>query len=170
MRMDSEKIDPLLSKYWNCETSLEEEQQLRAYFLQNDIPDHLQETAALFRYFDAQKNRSLTDAGFDREVMTRIRAPKKGKTASLLFNSMRIAAGIAVLITAVWLVRLEIRKSAPPEMADTYSDPKMAFEETKKALMMISKSFGTAEEHAKKINLFNEAQQDVRKKDTRPEL
>ncbi|HEX8038842.1 MAG TPA: hypothetical protein VF490_06810 [Chryseosolibacter sp.] len=168
--MDSEKIDQLLSRYWNCETSLEEEQQLRAFFRQTDIPDHLQETAALFRYFDAQKNKSLTEAGFDRAVMSRIQGPKKGKAASLLFNSMRIAAGIAVLITAVWLVRLEVRKTSPPEMADTYSDPKMAFEETKKALMMISKSFGTAEEHAKKINLFNEAQQDVRKKDTKPEL
>lgn len=168
--MDSEKIDQLLAKYWNCETSLEEEQQLRAFFRQNDIPYHLQETAALFRYFDAQQSQSMPAAGSDGEVLNTIQPVKKGRTASLLFNSMRIAAGIAVLITAVWLVRIEIRKSAPPEMADTYSDPKMAFEETKKALMMISKSFGTAEEHAKKINLFNEAQKDIRKDDAKPEL
>ena len=49
-------------------------------------------------------------------------------------------------------------------MVDTYDDPKLAFEETKKALMMISKSFGTAEEQAKKINMFNEAQEEIQKK------
>ncbi len=168
--MDSEKIDQLLSKYWNCETSLEEEQQLHAYFRQDNIPEHLQETATLFRYFDEHKHKSLNETGFDGELIKKIQAPGKGMAATLLFNSVRIAAGIAVLIAAVWLVRMEVRKSTPPEVADTYSDPKMAFEETKKALMMISKSFGTAEEHAKKINLFNEAQQDIRKKDTKPEL
>jgi hypothetical protein len=37
--MDSNKIEALLNKYWNCETSLEEEQQLRDYFKQGNIPE-----------------------------------------------------------------------------------------------------------------------------------
>jgi hypothetical protein len=167
--MDSEKIDELLGRYWNCETSLEEEQLLREYLCSGNIPEHLTETANLFRYFDAQKNISLTDTAFEGQVMKKIQSRPKGKMRTMAFNTMRIAAGIAVLIAAVWLVRLEIRESGPAEMADTYNDPKMAFEETKKALMMISKSFGTAEEQAKKINLFNEAQKDIRKKETKPE-
>jgi hypothetical protein len=36
--------------------------------------------------------------------------------------------------------------------------------------MMISKSFGAAEEQAKKINLFNEAKQDIQKNQTQSEL
>ena len=168
--MDSEKINDLLAKYWNCETSLEEEEQLRAFFSRADTPEHMADAATLFRYFQNQKNKSLTDAAFEHKVLKRIRNPKGGKVRGLLLNSMRIAAGIAVLIAAVWLVRMELRESTPPQMADTYSDPKMAFEETKKALMMISRSFGTAEEQAKKINLFNEAQKEVRKKESQPEL
>lgn len=168
--MDSEKIDELLGKYWNYETSLEEEEQLRALFRNGETPEHLAEAGNLFRYFDEQKNKALPDVAFDTKVMRKIQGPAKATVRALLFNTMRIAAGIAVLIAAVWLVRLEVRKSTPQEMADTYDDPKMAFEETKKALMMISKSFGTAEEQAKKINLFNEAQKDVRKKETQPEL
>jgi len=77
---------------------------------------------------------------------------------------MRIAAGLAVLLMAVWFVRNEVRKSTPQEVVDTYDDPQLAFEETKKALLMISKSFGTAEEQAKKINMFNEAQEEIQKK------
>ena len=168
--MDSEKIDKLLAKYWNCETSLEEEQQLRNYF-SGDVPEHYSETGNLFRYFHKQKNKSLTDLSFDGQLTKKIRPLRSGKITSLTFNTMRIAAGIAVLIAAVWLVRMELRESNPAEMADTYDDPKMAFEETKKALMMISKSFGTAEEQAKKINLFNEAQNDIRKNEqSKPEL
>ena len=38
MRMDSKHIEQLLEKYWSCETSLEEEKQLREYFRGEDIP------------------------------------------------------------------------------------------------------------------------------------
>jgi hypothetical protein len=159
--MDSRNIDDLLNKYWNCETSLEEEQQLREYFKGREFPEQHKETAALFRYFNESKKKAITDIAFDSGVMAKVRP--QGKLRKLVYNSMRIAAGVAVLVMAVWFVKNEIRKSTPQEMVDTYDDPKLAFEETKKALMMISKGFGTAEEKAKKINLFNEAQDQVKK-------
>jgi hypothetical protein len=166
--MDSEKVNELLQKYWNCETTLEEERQLQTYF-QGAVPDSLKETASLFRYFNAQRNQKISDAAFERSVINKIH-PRKGKMPPLFYNSMRIAAGIVVLIMAVWFVRMEVRKSDPVEVADTYDDPKIAFEETKKALMMISRSFNTAEEHAKKINLFNEAQKDIKQEEVPNEL
>ncbi|RAV99847.1 hypothetical protein [Pseudochryseolinea flava] len=162
--MDSKKIEELLNKYWNCETSLEEEQQLKEYFKSGEIPEQLKDTAALFQYFDVSKKKSLNDIGFDNSILNSV-APKKGKIVKLVYNSMRIAAGIAVLVAAVWFVRQELRKSDPPSatVEDTYDDPKLAFEETKKALMMISKSFGKAEEQARKLNMFNEAQEGINK-------
>ena len=162
--MDSNKIDELLNKYWNCETSLEEEQQLHEYFRGRNIPEQLKETATLFRYFDEHKKKTLNDTAFDAEVMEKVKAPKNGKMVKLFNNSMRIAAGVAVLVVATWFVRDEIRKADPQASEDTYDDPKLALEETKKALLMISKSFGRAEEKAKKINLFNEAQKQVQQK------
>jgi hypothetical protein len=167
--MDSNKIEDLLNKYWNCETSLEEEHQLHDYFRADNIPEPLKDTAALFRYFDAHKKKTLADVSFDHGVMEKVR-PARGKMPVLLYNTMRIAAGVVVLVLAVWLVRNEVRKSTPQQMVDTYNDPKLAFEETKKALMMISKSFGTAEQEARKINLFNEAQEEVRKETKKTEL
>lgn len=165
MPMDSNKIDELLNKYWNCETSLEEEQQLREYFRAREFPEQLKETAVLFRYFDENKKKSLNDMAFENQVMEKVKAPRQGKVVRLFYNTMRIAAGVAVLVVAGWLVRNEIRKSTPQEVVDTYDDPKLAFEETKKALQMISRSFGTAEENAKKINMFNDAQQQLQKKE-----
>lgn len=163
--MDSNRIDELLNKYWNCETSLEEESELREYFKGQGFPEQHKETAALFHYFNENKKKTLSDVSFDGRVMEKVKSPGKGKVVKLVYNTMRIAAGVSVLVIAGWLVRNEIRKSTPQEVADTYDDPKLAFEETKKALQMISKGFGTAEKKAKNINLFNEAQEQIQKEE-----
>lgn len=162
--MDSEKIDELLNKYWNCETSLEEEEQLRTHFRNTSVSGQQAEVAAMFRYFDQEKRKELTDHSFDRSIKRKLRRPE-ARVRTLVLNSMRIAAGIVVLILAVWLVRMEVRKNTPAAMEDTYDDPRMAFEETKKALMMISRSFGTAQQQASKIDLFNQAQQEIVKEE-----
>lgn len=164
MLMDSKEIEQLLNKYWNCETSLEEEQQLKTYFRDKNIPEQLQDTALLFRYFDEHKKKELADPAFDRTVVDKMLKPAKGRMATLINHSMRIAAGVAVLVVAFWFVRNEVRESTPQEMVDTYDDPKLAFEETKKALQLISRSFGTAENQAKKLNLFNKAQEEIQNK------
>lgn len=164
--MDSKHAQELLQKYWNCETSLEEEHQLREYFRSEEIPEPLKDTASLFNYFEAQKQKAV-DTHFEESVITQLKHPeKRGKMVQLMNNSMRIAAGVAVLLVAVYFVREEIRKNDTVAMEDTYDDPKQALEETKKALMMISKGFGRAEQQAKKINLLNEAQDKIQSKST----
>lgn len=170
--MDSKKIEELLQKYWDCETSLEEEQQLREYFRSEQVPEQLKETAVLFHYFETQRNKTV-DEHFGKTVVTQLKEQpaKKGKMVSLLHNSMRIAAGVAVLVAAVFFVRQEIRKNDTVAMEDTYDDPQKALEETKKALMMISKGFGRAEQQARKINMINEAQETIQaKEDDKTEL
>ena len=163
MLMDLNKIEELLNKYWNAETSLEEEEQLRTYFNGRNIPEQFNEAAALFRYFSANKKKELSDVSFNKTVLSKVKAGGKGKMRSLVFNSLRIAAGISVLVVAFWFVHQEVRQSDPQEIEDTYNDPKLAFEETKKALRMISRSFGNAEQQARKINLFNQAQEEIQK-------
>ena len=39
--MDSKHIDALLEKYWNAETSLEQEQELREFFQGSTFPENL---------------------------------------------------------------------------------------------------------------------------------
>jgi hypothetical protein len=160
--MDFKEREDLLRKYWNCETSLEEEKQLREYFGGDDIPEQLKETANMFRYFEEAKKKSLSDLAFDDQVMRKVN-PRQGQIRRLMYNSMRIAAGLLVVVAATWFIRTEVRQTIPQEMVDTYDDPELAFEETKKALLMISKSFGTAEQQTRKINMFNEAQEEIQR-------
>jgi hypothetical protein len=165
MRMDSKRLEDLMARYWECETSLEEEQELHQYFATEPVPEQWKEAATLFRYFEKQRKLGVA-ANFDESVVSRIKAPR-GKMTSLVQISLRIAAGVAVVLAAVFFVRQEIRKNDNELVfEDTYDDPQKALEETKKALMMISKGFGRAEAQAKKINLLNEAQDKVKSKET----
>ncbi len=166
--MDSKKLEELVKKYWDCETSLEEEQQLREYFRESDIPEMWRETATLFRYFDEQKSKTV-EPQFDETVVNRIKEmPRKreGRVVKWVTASLRIAAGVAVLLAAVYFVRQELREDQAIAAEDTFEDPQQAFEETKKALLMISKGFGRAEQQAKKINMFNEAQEKIQTTET----
>ena len=160
--MDSKKIEELLQKYWDCETSLEEEQQLREYFRDANVSEQTKEAATLFHYFEQQKNKSVNEQ-FDKTVLRQLKKPE-GKVTNLIQISLLIAAGVAVVVAAVFFVRQEIRKTEAVAMEDTYDDPKKALEETKKALMMISKGFGRGEQQAKKINLLNEAKDKIQVK------
>ena len=167
--MDSKQLEQLLEKYWNCETSLEEEKQLREYF-RGSVPENLKDTADLFRYYEAQQSHSVEGTDFDAVVRKKIKQQQpQGKSVSMVFNFARIAAGLLVVITATYFVRQEVRKAYPPEIVDTYSDPKLALEETKKALMMISKGFNKAQKEAGKIKVFNEAEEKLQKQGKKEE-
>ncbi|MBL7865713.1 MAG: hypothetical protein JNK10_12600 [Cyclobacteriaceae bacterium] len=163
--MDLHEVEKLLEKYWQCETSLEEEQKLRDFFASGTIPASQQGAADFFQYLKAEKEKTLSK-NFDGVVTKKLRHRQSGKIVEMIGygNMARIAAGVVVVVAATFLIRQEIRKSYPKELQDTYSDPKMAFEETKRALEMISNSFGKAKKEASKMQMLNEAEKKIQAK------
>ncbi|HCW09181.1 MAG TPA: hypothetical protein DGG95_17630 [Cytophagales bacterium] len=163
--MDSRHIEVLLEKYWNAETSLEEEKELRAFFASGQVPEQWSEAATLFQYFEIEKTKKI-NSNFEATVTKKLHERQGGKIIEMKnwFSIARVAAGIAVIVAAVYLIGREARNSSSTAMVDTESDPKLAFEETKKALLMISKNFHKAQREASRINLLNEAQQKIESK------
>jgi len=161
--MDSKHIEELLEKYWKAETTLEQVKELMEFFQGKTIPENLSETAMLFRYFEQEKSKKLNE-NFDADVTKKLQQRQGGKIVPMTdwFRIARVAAGIVVVVAAVFLIGKGVRKNQ--EIPDTESDPKLAFEETKKALMMISKNFHKAQKEASMINLLNEAEQTIQKK------
>ena len=67
--MDSDKhIEELLQRYWLCETSVEEEAQLRAFFSQVDVPARWCRYKAWFAYTDECRGEGLGE-DFDARVL-----------------------------------------------------------------------------------------------------
>jgi len=101
--MDFKYIEQLLERYWQCETSLEEEAQLRTFFTEEDVPEHLSRYKDLFVYQQLQQEEHL-GADFDARVLAEIEAPVvKARRMTLtarfmpLFKAAAAVAGVLSL-------------------------------------------------------------------------
>ena len=86
--MDYKYINQLLDRYWKGETSLEEEEILRAFFSQDELPAELKPYQALFSYEMGEANQEALGDDFDQKMMAMIedeytKKPNKAKVVSL---------------------------------------------------------------------------------------
>lgn len=98
--MDCKQIEQLLERYWQCETSLEEEAQLRAFFSGSEVPEHLLRYKDLFVYQQAQQEVSLGE-DFDERVLAEVEVPvvkAKRLTLSLRLMPLFKAAAVVAII------------------------------------------------------------------------
>ncbi|WP_274949697.1 hypothetical protein [Bacteroides cutis] len=100
--MDFKYIEQLLERYWQCETSLEEEAQLRAFFKESDVPEHLLRYKDLFVYQQLQQEEQLSE-DFDARVLAEIEVPVvKARRMTLIARFMplfKAAAVVAVVLS-----------------------------------------------------------------------
>ena len=127
--MDYKYIEQLLERYWACETTLQEESILRAFFSQEEIPEALRKYQALFTY-EQQKEEPLGD-NFDARILQQIGEAPVAKTVSLkdrLMPLFKAAAIVAIVLTlgnaaqAPWDIWEDPRGAyvkAQQELADT---------------------------------------------------
>ncbi|MEE3444629.1 MAG: pyruvate ferredoxin oxidoreductase [Prevotella sp.] len=97
--MDYKYIEQLLERYWQGETTLQEENILRSFFSQQDIPEHLQKYKALFTY---EKEEPLGD-DFDTRILEMIgEGEPKAKTVTMISRLtplFKAAAIVAIVLT-----------------------------------------------------------------------
>lgn len=70
--MNYQYIEQLLERYWECQTSTEEEQILRTFFSQDNIPEQLRPYAPLFVYEAKNKQEETLSEDFTERVMAKI--------------------------------------------------------------------------------------------------
>ncbi|NKI27267.1 hypothetical protein HCG49_11900 [Arenibacter sp. 6A1] len=58
--MELYNIEKLLQKYFEATTTVAEEEMLRNFFLQENVPEHLQQYAPMFQYFSVEKEERFT--------------------------------------------------------------------------------------------------------------
>lgn len=102
--MDYKYIDQLLERYWRCETSLEEEDILRAFFSQDNIPTELLRYKALFNYEEKEPQQDMLGDDFDERVMEAIKKtePVKARIITMpqrLRPLFKAAAMVAIVLT-----------------------------------------------------------------------
>ena len=116
--MDYKYIEQLLERYWQCETTLQEEAILRTFFSQPDIPEALRKYQALFAC-ESQNEEPLGE-DFDARMLDLIgEAPKTITLKDRLMPLFKAAAIVAILLT------LGNAAQAPWEWG--WDDPKDAY-------------------------------------------
>lgn len=95
--MDFKRIEQMLERYWQCETSLKEEAQLRAFFNSDNVPAHLLRYKELFVYQQLQQDEHLGE-DFDARVLARVEAPVvKARRMTLAARFVPLFKAVAVL-------------------------------------------------------------------------
>lgn len=135
--MDCNTIKEILDRYWEGTTSLKEEQLLRTYFNSNHVAKELASFRPLFVYYKEQKSKTASQS-FEGLKNKRI-------VHRLVPTWVTVAASILIMLMAGTFCYVNQTSSNPTVFAaskmekDTYKDPKEAYEETKAALLLISK-------------------------------
>ena len=88
--MDYKYIEQLLESYFACTTTLQEEQILRSFFSQEDVPGHLAQYADLFKYEVTAKEETLGE-DFDERMMAQIEREEKPKTRIIKMTTQHVA-------------------------------------------------------------------------------
>jgi len=165
--MDLNRVEILLERYWNCVSTVEEENELKLLFNSNDVPDELKDSATLFKYFEQQKQATLNDK-FSEEIIEKIKlqkSPAIRKINSGFRNYMRVAAAVLVILAASFIFRMEFWQGEKPKLLlveDTFQTPEEAYAETKKAFMLIAEKMNSGRKQAQKISLMNKAENKIK--------
>lgn len=144
--MEWNKIEILLEKYFQGETSIAEEKELTNYFSSQNVAQHLEHYKLLFGYFPlAKEQKSLQET----PLILNTREKKRN------FAWLSIAASVVVLLGIGTYGYFNYDKAVYNRDLGTYDDPQIAFRETQKALSQLSNHVNVGIESVQYIQEFN---------------
>jgi hypothetical protein len=154
METDS-RIEALLEKYWQAETSEAEESELRDYFASHpEMAGH--PAAPLFSYFREEQRVEMTD-GRRQDFI-----PAGASKVRLMRWWDPLLKVAAVLLLTGSLIFMFMPAPKPVVLAsteDTFQDPEKAYLETRNALLLISHKLSIAKGGMAEINKINKAEE-----------
>lgn len=146
--MALDRIEILIEKYFEGETSIAEEKELKAYFSSLDVAQHLEQYKPVFGYFSQAKQEQFT-------ASIPLKSGRKQKRLAWL----SVAASVLVML-GIGFFAYQNTSEPTQENLGVIDDPEIAFKETQKALALISKHVNTGIES---VNYLGEYQQSKNK-------
>lgn len=146
--MESDRIEILIEKYFQGETTIAEENELKNYFSSSDVAQHLEQYQPLFGYFSQAKKQE-----FKQEI------PLQSKKRNVAWLS--IAASVVVLLGIGTFTYLNNDNNVENQDLGSYDDPEVAFAETQKALSLLSENVNVGIESVHMINEYEVARDRV---------
>ena len=137
--MEYREIEELLTRYLEGETTLEEEALLKEHFSQPGIPPEQRDMQEMFRYFAKAEQEASARYDISAELNAIIDNEWKKETRSN-FRRVYIWAGSAAAILAISFGIYKYQNKPVATVKDSFTDPKLAYIETKQALLLVSRA------------------------------
>jgi hypothetical protein len=155
---DKFKIKNLLDKYYNGNTSIDEEDLLRNYLSQDNVPDEFKTDKELFsNLFIIQSD--LSELNFEEDIIKAIEFANKTKSeedkGSKIYKLFAVWAAAASVIIIIGLGFLFTSKQNEILLTDTFDDPYLAMQETKRVLSLFASKLNMAQDELEPLNRLN---------------
>jgi hypothetical protein len=136
--MDYNNIRKLLDKYWEGESSLQEETQLRDFFAGNNVPEDLKSYQPLFQFFQMEQKKNL-NGDFDERLIQQLESSQNAtaKVRNLPYYLMRVAAA-GLLLFSIYFVNEQWNQAQYEAVASEEMTPEEVYAQTKQALLLVS--------------------------------
>lgn len=140
--MDYKNINHLLEKYWEGETSLQEEESIKQYFNNGKVAPELEQYKSLFQYFKEEQDVMISD-DFEKRLLEQIEneqkvVPAKVRKLSWMTSVRAIAAVGIILMAAVFVFQNMEGEEKDVWAQYEVEDEQEAIEATKAALALLS--------------------------------
>lgn len=160
--MNSRQIEIILERYFSGDTSLEDEKVLKEFFQAKDIPAHLVSLKEQFEFFSAEKEKEPLNASFDDKIIELINQEENQSTKRTRRIYLYMATGIAASILIIMSLFFQFDPFSK-RIKETFSDPQLAFNETKRALLMVSQTLNSGINPIAKASKLNDGVQELSK-------
>jgi hypothetical protein len=152
--MNEEELKRLTEKYYNGESTEDEEKALRDFFRKGNIPEGYEAEKLIFSYYTESASLPEPSIGFEARILAGIDA-SESKTGSLktkkyLLPLLSAAAGVLILIGSYFFF------TGRTSVGDTFTDPQLAYAETMKILRDVSSQLNRGAQALEPVGKINE--------------
>lgn len=150
--MELNKIEDILEKYFQGETSIAEENQLKEYFSSPNVAQHLEQYKPMFGYFSQAKEQKST-----------YEIPLQSKKRNVAWLSIAASAVVLLGIGTYFFISEQKETTAVASQTElgTYDNPEEALKATQKALALLSNNVNVGIESVHYISEYEQSKNKI---------
>ena len=164
--MNTSEIEALLEKYYEGNTSLQEEKILRDFFQGSQVPEHLESHQPLFRFFEDEQKREIRDRDFEQNMTAKFTGePVETEIVKMYPNRSRfiyvtgIAATVLLLIGLFFTFQHDVFKNSLKQTANPEAE--IAYADASQALLLVSANLNTGLRQVGRLQMVGKAMKNM---------
>ncbi len=157
MKHNIDEIKLLLEKFYEGETTLEEEFLLTEFFEQSEAPREMFAEAAQFKFYTEEAAITATGTDFESRLIASIEQYEMQRKIKKSRKYYYSSAAAAVLVALTIYLSLFRSTNDFDNYIHNESDPEVAYYETARALQLISENMEQATRDLDKLNMVEQS-------------